>query len=260
MKYLLALCLTISSTNVLSAPKSKLWDYWNHSNEESTQTISHQVWQTTLDSYLIKDNHNNLFDYKNVNSKDKTRLEQYISQLSKLDPREYTKAEQYAYWVNLYNALTVNLVVDNYPISSITKLRGLFSFGPWEQKIITINQKELTLNDIEHRILRPIWKDPRTHYAINCASLGCPNLQEQAFTAKNTQPLLEKSATEFINSKKGVKLTNDKLVLSSIYDWFSEDFGTKQQLFQHLARYNKTLKDTERDVSYQYDWKLNDVR
>ncbi|MDE1230204.1 DUF547 domain-containing protein [Vibrio aestuarianus] len=260
MKYLLALCLTISSTNVLSAPKSKLWDYWNHSNEESTQTISHQVWQTTLDSYLIKDNHNNLFDYKNVNSKDKTRLEQYISQLSKLDPREYTKAEQYAYWVNLYNALTVNLVVDNYPISSITKLGGLFSFGPWEQKIITINQKELTLNDIEHRILRPIWKDPRTHYAINCASLGCPNLQEQAFTAKNTQPLLEKSATEFINSKKGVKLTNDKLVLSSIYDWFSEDFGTKQQLFQHLARYDKTLKDTERDVSYQYDWKLNDVR
>ncbi|MDE1339200.1 DUF547 domain-containing protein [Vibrio aestuarianus] len=260
MKYLLALCLTISSTNVLSAPKSKLWDYWNHSNEESTQTISHQVWQTTLDSYLIKDNHNNLFDYKNVNSKDKTHLEQYISQLSKLDPREYTKAEQYAYWVNLYNALTVNLVVDNYPISSITKLGGLFSFGPWEQKIININQKELTLNDIEHRILRPIWKDPRTHYAINCASLGCPNLQEQAFTAKNTQPLLEKSATEFINSEKGAKLTNDKLVLSSIYDWFSEDFGTKQQLFQHLARYNKTLKDTKRDVSYHYDWKLNDVR
>ncbi|MBD1565321.1 DUF547 domain-containing protein [Vibrio sp. S12_S33] len=259
MKYLLALCLTLSSTNVLSAPKSKLWDYWNHSNEESIQTISHQVWQTTLDSYLIKDNHNNLFDYKNVNSKDKTDLEQYISQLSKLDPREYTKAEQYAYWVNLYNALTVNLVVDNYPISSITKLGGLFSFGPWEQKIITINQKELTLNDIEHRILRPIWKDPRTHYAVNCASLGCPNLQKQAFTAKNTELLLKKSAVEFINSEKGVKLTNDKLVLSSIYDWFSEDFGTKQQLFQHLARYNKTLKDTERDVSYHYDWKLNDV-
>ncbi|MEI8671845.1 DUF547 domain-containing protein [Vibrio sp. SA48] len=260
MKYLLALCLTLSSTNVLSAPKSKLWDYWNHSNEESIQTISHQVWQTTLDSYLIKDNHNNLFDYKNVNSKDKTDLEQYISQLSKLDPREYTKAEQYAYWVNLYNALTVNLVVDNYPISSITKLGGLFSFGPWEQKIITINQKELTLNDIEHRILRPIWKDPRTHYAVNCASLGCPNLQKQAFTAKNTELLLKKSAVEFINSEKGLKLTNDKLVLSSIYDWFSEDFGTKQQLFQHLARYNKTLKDTERDVSYHYDWKLNDVR
>lgn len=259
MKYLLTLCLTLGSTNVFSAPKSQLWDYWNSSNEENTQAISHQIWQTTLDTYLIQENHNNLFDYQRVNSKDKEQLELYISQLSALDPREYAKLEQYAYWVNLYNALTVNLIVDHYPIPSITKLGGFFSFGPWEQKIITINQKELTLNDIEHRILRPIWKDPRTHYAVNCASLGCPNLQKQAFTAENTELLLEKSATEFINSEKGVKVTNDKWVLSSIYDWFAEDFGTKQQLFEHLVQYNKALKSKKKSISYHYDWTLNDT-
>ncbi|MBF4443666.1 DUF547 domain-containing protein, partial [Vibrio anguillarum] len=83
--------------------------------------ISHQIWQTTLDTYLIQENHNSLFDYQRVNSKDKEQLELYISQLSALDPREYAKLEQYAYWVNLYNALTVNLIVGHYPISSITK-------------------------------------------------------------------------------------------------------------------------------------------
>ncbi|MCV5656507.1 DUF547 domain-containing protein, partial [Escherichia coli] len=84
--------------------------------------------------------------------------------------------------------------------TSITKLGGLFSFGPWDQDVIIINGKSLTLNDIEHRILRPIWQDPRTHYAVNCASLGCPNLQTQAFTAENTQALLESAAKTFINS------------------------------------------------------------
>lgn len=130
---------------------------------------------------------NALFRYAEVTKEDKTLLNDYLDQLSKLDPREFNRQEQYAYWVNLYNALTVKLILDNYPVASITKLGGLFSFGPWDEKVFTVAGQTLTLNDIEHRILRPIWKDPRTHYAVNCASLGCPNLQSQAFTAQNTE-------------------------------------------------------------------------
>lgn len=103
----------------------------------------------------------------------KQQLKRYIQQMASLDPRDYKKQEQFAYWVNLYNALTVQLVLDNYPTSSIKKLgKGFFSFGPWDDDIIRVAGKKLTLNDIEHRILRPIWRDKRIHYVVNCASLG----------------------------------------------------------------------------------------
>lgn len=123
--------------------------------------------------------------------------------------------------------------------------------------MVIVNGKSLTLNDIEHRILRPIWQDPRTHYAVNCASLGCPNLQPEAFTSDNTGALLEQAASDFVNSDKGVLIENNKLQLSSIYDWFAVDFGTEKQLIQHLDQYRtKPVTNTEK-ISYDYDWSLN---
>lgn len=123
---------------------------------------------------------------------------------------------------------------------------------------VVVNGKALTLNDIEHRILRPIWQDPRTHYAVNCASLGCPNLQSQAFTADNTEMLLEQAATEFVNSDKGVLIqNNNKLQLSSIYEWFVVDFGTEKQLIQHLDQYRTKPVTNTKNISYDYDWSLN---
>ncbi|MFA0674509.1 DUF547 domain-containing protein, partial [Vibrio sp. 10N.222.51.A6] len=113
------------------------------------------------------------------------------------------------------------------------------------------------LNDIEHRILRPIWQDPRTHYAVNCASLGCPNLQPEAFTSDNTAALLEQAASDFVNSDKGVLIENNKLQLSSIYDWFAVDFGTEKQLIQHLDQYRTKPVTNTNKISYDYDWSLN---
>lgn len=256
MRFLLLLC-ALFSFSVFSAPKADLWPYWNHSNEASQTEISHLEWQQLLDRYLVTQGENTLFRYRAVSAADKATLKQYIQRLAKLDPLQYRKAEQYAYWVNLYNAITVDLILDNYPIKSITKLGGLFSFGPWDEDVITINNQNLTLNDIEHRILRPIWQNPRTHYAVNCASLGCPNLQAQAFTADNTQTLLDSAAKTFINSKKGVSIEGDTAKISSIYDWFAVDFGGENNVFNHIRQYAPRYNSFSGRVKYDYDWSLN---
>ncbi|MDP4491297.1 DUF547 domain-containing protein [Vibrio sp. AH4] len=260
MKTLFAFCLLIFSNIVYAAPKAELWAYWQANNDSNAASISHQAWQSILDRNLVQVGENALFRYAEVTKEDKTLLNDYLDQLSKLDPREFNRQEQYAYWVNLYNALTVKLILDNYPVASITKLGGLFSFGPWDEKVFTVAGQTLTLNDIEHRILRPIWKEPRTHYAVNCASLGCPNLQSQAFTAQNTEQLLSNAAHTFINSSKGATLNNDTLILSSIYDWFAVDFGNKEDLLIHLTQYRPELSLYSGKIDYQYDWKLNDAK
>jgi Protein of unknown function, DUF547 len=126
-----------------------------------------------------------------------------------------------------------------------------------------IEGEQLSLDDIEHRILRPIWKDNRVHYAVNCASLGCPNLQPAAYTRDNTESLLEKGAREYVNHPRGVAIKNGKLVVSSIYVWFQEDFGgSTEGLMEHWKMYaNEPLADALRTysggVSHEYDWRLN---
>lgn len=260
MKNLLLIISLLFSSLAFSAPKSELWSYWDQSNESNSGTISHATWQQFLDNYIVIDGQNHLIRYQTVSSNDRSQLKQYIEQLANTDPRQFSQAEQYAYWVNLYNAITVELILDAYPVKSITKLGGLFSFGPWGDEVITINGKALTLNDIEHRILRPIWQDPRTHYAVNCASLGCPNLQTQAFTAENTEALLERAAHEFVNSDKGVLVRQNKLQLSSIYDWFIADFGTQEQLIEHLNQYRTQPLSNVKNIDYEYDWALNQAK
>lgn len=259
MRTLFSLLLLLVSASGWAAPKADLWPYWQQSNEANTTTIDHSLWQRTLDTYLISQPRQTLFRYHAVSDSDKYDLDRYIRKLAATDPRRYRRDEQFAYWVNLYNALTVQLILDNYPVKSITKLGGLFSFGPWNEKLITINGKALSLNDIEHRILRPVWQDPRIHYAVNCASLGCPDLQPQAFSANNSEDLLEQAASRFINSAKGVSVTGNKVRLSSIYDWYSVDFGSTSKLQSHLNRYRKHKVELN-NVSYDYNWALNESR
>lgn len=257
MKYILSILIILFSTSSFAAPKSDLWPYWNQSDETNAAKISHQAWQDILNQYLSVEGENTLFAYDKVTRADQNKLTDYLKQLASLDPRHYSKGEQYAYWVNFYNALTVNIIIENYPVESITKLGGFFSFGPWGDDITTVAGKTLTLNDIEHRILRPIWHEPRTHYAVNCASLGCPNLQATAFRADNTEQLLELAAAQYINSDKGVLRQGENLQLSSIYDWFIEDFGSEEALFKHLGSYRNDLADLKGKITYDYDWKLN---
>lgn len=257
MKYIWLILLTSLSFFSYAAPKADLWPYWDQSNEANEQAIDHSEWQRVLNKNLVQQGSNTLFDYAHMSRSDRQALLHYVNTLTKLDPRQFNKSEQFAYWVNLYNAATVQLILDNYPTASITKLGGLFSFGPWDQNIITINDQELSLNDIEHRILRPIWQDKRIHYAVNCASLGCPNLSTKAFTANNTQTLLKQAELDFINSSKGVNIDGEQLELSSIYDWYAVDFGGKQGVLEYLSRFKPEIQQTNKKPSYQYNWALN---
>ncbi|MGR5093352.1 DUF547 domain-containing protein [Vibrio maritimus] len=257
MLRVLSLVFLMFATSAFAAPKSELWSYWDKSNDSNSQSVSHQAWQSFLDQYLVTEGENTLVRYVRVSPNDKQALKTYINDLARIDPRQLSRAEQYAYWVNLYNAITVDLILDEYPVKSITKLGGLFSFGPWGDEVITITGQTLTLNDIEHRILRPIWNDPRTHYAVNCASLGCPNLQTQAFTADNTEALLESAADTFVNSSKGASISGNTITLSSIYEWFEADFVQDGGALKHMEKYRPDLANFDGKIKYDYDWDLN---
>lgn len=263
-----AILLLLFTSLTSAAPKSDLWEIWDASNENSNINVSHVQWSTFLSKYAAfvdPSTGTRLVSYATVSKEDHNGLKSYIAMLSDLDPRSLSKTEQFAYWVNLYNAITVDLILESYPLSSITKLGGFFSFGPWDQDVVKVSGESITLNDIEHRILRPIWKDKRIHYAVNCASIGCPNLYKEAFDASKLEQQLELATRTFINSEKGVQFKQGRLVLSEIYNWYAVDFGDKDALKKHLLQYldgdtYKTLMSYSGDIEYQYDWDLNEIK
>lgn len=263
---LILLLLFWVENTALAAPKAELWAFWQQRSSETAVQVDHSPWQQILDQYLKVEGtpEATSFDYAAVTKSHKQQLEDYINTLTLMDVFALSMPQQKAYWINLYNAVTVNLVLDHYPVETIRDIKfGFFSFGPWNEKLITVKGKELSLNDIEHRILRPIWKDPRIHYAVNCASKGCPNLAAKAYSASNTESQLEKAASDYINHKRGVSIDGDTLVLSSIYDWYQVDFGSSEsQLIEHLKQYasdglKSRLSSQFDEVDYEYDWALN---
>jgi hypothetical protein len=255
--------------DLAAAPKADLWARWQAHDPAADTVIDHSEWERFLDRYLITDHPSgiNRLRYGDVRPGDRSRLEAYLDDLEAVAVSGLNRDEQEAFWINLYNALTVKVILDHYPVSSITKIdlsSGLFSRGPWDAKLVEIEGEAISLNDVEHRILRPIWKDPRIHYAVNCASLGCPNLQSRAYTSSNLEVLLEKGAREYVNHPRGVSFEGRRLVLSSIYEWFQEDFGSSEEgVLNHLRRYAAhelaaTLENYSGRISYQYDWSLNE--
>ena len=235
--------------------------YWKESNEESKQTINHYLFDEFLASNVIENAVSRSVNYKNVSGIDKNKLVTYLAQLQSIDPRHYPKNEQLAYWVNLYNALVIELVLTHYPIDSIKDIGDGFT-GPWNIELATIANKPITLNKIEHGILRPLWKDNRIHYVINCASAGCPDVPVKSFTRVEIDKQLNKAAIRFVNQAKGVQVTNNITTLSSIYNWFSDDFGSSQSnILNHINEFAlPALKNTiekSNTIEFEYDWALN---
>ena len=181
-------------TSTSAAPSAERWPLWETYQASSKETIDHSAWGDFLARYLETgtDSGVNLLHYAEVTAKESAKLDQYLISLQSVAINEFSRPVQKAFWINLYNALTVRTILQNYPLKSIRDIKsGWFSAGPWDLNLAKISGEELSLNDVEHRILRPIWKDNRVHYAVNCASLGCPNLQPEPFTAKNSERLLE---------------------------------------------------------------------
>ncbi len=231
----------------------------------SSHILDHSEWSALLSKYIDEREGLNYFAYGEVSDEDYDRLEVYLDELQDTSVTELTHEQRFAYWINLYNALTVWVILEHYPVDSIRNISfGLFTRGPWKEELVTVQNVELTLDNIEHDILRPFYEDNRIHYAVNCASIGCPNLQSVAFTADNLEHLLEKAAGEYVNHPRGVRVDDGELIVSSIYDWYREDFGDSElALIEHLSNYasdelKSELSQFEEIDDYDYDWALNE--
>lgn len=230
--------------------------------------IDHRDWTVFLSRYVAPDAQGvNRVAYGQVTQADKARLDGYLTDLQAVDPAGLTRDQQLAYWINLYNAVTVDVVLDNYPVASIRDIKdGPLSIGPWNRPLVTVAGQTLSLNEIEHRIIRPTYAEPRIHYALNCAAVGCPNLMDRAWQAETLERDFAATEHAYVNDPRGVRFDDrGGLILSKIYIWFREDFGVNEAA---VLAYLQTVADPDlkahmQDVSrvraYKYDWALNDA-
>jgi hypothetical protein len=264
------LTMGFASGERLFAPSAKLWEQWQVFDPASTVTVDYQVWDNLLARY-VKAGADGVHrvNYASLKKRDMPALNSYLTALQAVPVGRLNRDDQLAYWINLYNAMTVKVVADHYPVKSIQDIDispGLLSSGPWGKKLARVEGEELSLNDIEHRILRPIWRDPRIHYAVNCASIGCPNLALTAYRGSTVDRALTDAARLYVNDTRGVSVKGDGVTVSRIYDWFIEDFGrTEQNVIEHLHQYampelSARLKAIGELQDTQYDWTLNDAR
>ena len=169
-----------------------------------------------------------------------------------LPEASWSKNEKLAYWINAYNLYTIELVVDNYPVKSIKDIAG---GKPWDKKFIKLDGKTLSLNDIENGIIRKDFNEPRIHFAVNCASISCPKLLNNAYTSGNLNSLLESQTKRFINDNSMNSITASKAEISNIFDWYKVDFGN---IITFLNKYVDTEIESSVKISYkEYNWNLN---
>lgn len=245
------------------------WAYWETNDPASTTSPDHGDWNDFLVKYVYpRDDGINRLAYGNVLFYDRIALDKYVVAMAAVTVTGLNRDEQMVFWFNLYNALTVQLVLDAYPVATIRDIDispGLFANGPWGKVLVEVEGRPLSLDDIEHKILRPIWQDPRIHYAVNCAALGCPDIGVGAFIAEELEYYLDYSASAYINHPRAVQKKSGTLILSSLYRWYADDFGgSDDAIMRHLAAYAdpplaELLSKGLPIGGYEYDWGLNDV-
>lgn len=207
----------------------------------------------------------NRVDYDGVKAR-LPDLRAYIAALEAADPAAMSRNEAHAYWINLYNAKTLEVVAEAYPVKSIKDIDlggSLFGGGPWKARIMTVSGRDLSLDMIEHDIVRPLFSDPMSHYGLNCASYSCPNLATRAFTGSNVDALLEENARAYVGHPRGVVVKGGRITASKIYDWYADDFGGEGNLKDHWTRLADAEKAAEIAAAaigrFTYDWSINDV-
>lgn len=232
-----------------------------HSN---SKPISHQLWDDLLKKHVSAEGQ---VDYKGFIS-DSTKFNQYLSSLSKNHPNDvnWSQEEKLTYWINAYNAYTVKIIVDNYPVKSIKDIASGLSIPfvntTWDIKFINIEGQEYDLNNLEHGILRKDFEEPRIHFAINCASVSCPRLRNEAYVPERINEQLNSAAHLFINNPTKNKITPQKVELSKIFSWFQGDFTNsmgKAGILAFVSQYTDVEIDVDASVSHlDYDWNLNE--
>jgi hypothetical protein len=210
----------------------------------------HSRWNALLQKYVTVAGEVN---YKGFRT-EKAKLQTYLDELAS-HPVEagWPTEEKLAYWINAYNAFTIKLIVDNYPVRSITDLH---QGKPWDVKWIKLGNKTYSLNQIENEIIRPQFKEPRIHFAVNCAAKSCPPLLNEAYTADKLDGQLEKQSKAFINNSAYNRIQAKSVQVSKIFEWYADDFG---QLIAFLNKYSETRIQSNAKVGFEeYDWALNE--
>ena len=267
--FLCAAVVGLTPAAVVAATPAEVF---GKSSAGSKVTIDHRAWTTLLSSYVVASPDGiNRVRYADFKRDAQPALKAYIKSLEAADVATLDKPELWAYWANLYNAKTIDIVLTAYPVKSIKDISlggGLVAAvtgGPWKAKVLKVAGQDLSLDDIEHGILRPVFKDPRVHYSVNCASIGCPNLPREAFTGAQLDAQLDAGAKAYINNPRGVSATGKEVTASSIYDWFKADFGgSAAGVLAHARKYaepalKQKLESITAIADYDYNWSLNDV-
>ena len=212
----------------------------NERRPEAALTRDAGLWADVLKNHAYPSSDGLLrFDYAGLQASavDTANLAKYIKHLSGQTPSTMARNEAMAYWANLYNALTVQVVAQNYPVGSIRDIKSGGRKGPWRRKLVAVEDKTLTLDNIEHDIMRPTFNTPLVHYMVNCASIGCPNLKAAPWQAQTLDTDLAAAARAYINSPRGVKISGGKMSASKIYKWFKKDFGNNAAgVLAHMRR------------------------
>jgi hypothetical protein len=231
---------------------------------------SHTKFTEVLKNFVIVSGPKSTVNYKAL-KKSPSQLNDYLADLSSVpmtDYKTFNKKQQMAFLINAYNSFTLKLIIDNYPVESIKDIGGLFS-SPWKKEFFKLWGKDMYLDKIEHKILRKKFNEPRIHFAVNCASIGCPALRGEAFTAERLDVQLEEQAKIFLrdSSRNFIKKDKKEIYLSKIFDWFEEDFEKGSSTVQKfVAPYMTDDAELQKemvkfDVEHtDYDWKLNEEK
>lgn len=213
--------------------------------------FSHAAWNTLAQKHISAAGKVNYKGFK----ADAAAFDAYLKSLAANPVQSsWSRGQKMAYWINAYNAFTIKLIVDNYPVKSIMDLNG---GKPWDRKWIKLGGKTYSLNNIEHDILRPQFKDARIHFAVNCAAKSCPPVWNKAWTAANLNGQLERSAKAFINNANYNNVGGSNAAISKIFEWYAVDFG--DNITTYLNKYASTKVDAGTAVTYKdYNWALNE--
>ncbi|MEE8348693.1 MAG: DUF547 domain-containing protein [Acidobacteriota bacterium] len=230
----------------------------------------HAEWTEVLSTYVAMDRGTSLVDYQGI-SEHRTGLDQYLKDVEGVSLKEYTgwsPSERLAFLINAYNAFTVKLIVDNYPVDSIKDLGGWIS-TPWKKPFFTLLGEERHLDNIEHDMIRVEFDEPRIHFAVNCAAVGCPALRKEAFVARRLDQQLEEATRSFLtdNRRNRYRADGQRLELSPIFRWYHNDFEHNQGSLEAFVADRITRDPEARErirrkkvkvVYLDYDWSLND--
>ena len=217
---------------------------------DSPKPAMHQTFNELLKKYV---NSAGVVDYAGLTI-ERDKLTGYLEELEAVDPAGLkSRAEAMSFWINLYNAATLQLILDHYPMKSIIDLDG---GKTWDVARVVVNGKMLSLNEIENDILRPRFQDARIHFAVNCAAKSCPPLANQAFTATNLESLLERRTRAFINDASQNNIEKSSINISKIFDWYKGDFTPN--IIAFIQKYSTVPIDAEAEIHFgEYDWALN---